>query len=74
MSNVVMSALSREELEDLIDKFLLQNKPFKPIRLVLPVHQEAGRFSYKGLEIRLWYDQGIPRYDTAVEITGASDE
>lgn len=68
MTQITVSAGKREDIEQKIDALLADGKPYKTLKLVLPVSGRATRFKYRGMHVRQWRLNGNVRFDAAVEI------
>lgn len=69
MTDKTITAFSRLDIERKIDVFLVEDRPFRPRELIMPVAGSATRFEYRGLHVREWYiKSGDVRYDAAVDL------
>lgn len=65
---MIISALSRADIEAKIDAFLAEEKRFKVLKLITPANGSAVRFEYQGMHVREWHAAGNVRYDVAVKL------
>lgn len=69
MTQIMLTGFSKTEIEQKIDAFLAEEKPFKTVDLILPAAGSARRFPYRGLHVREWHVAGNVRFDCAVDLT-----
>lgn len=68
MADKMISASSREEIEQKIDAFLIEDRPFRVLELIMPVAGSPTCFEYRGLRVRQWHCNGNVRFDAAVDL------
>lgn len=68
MTEKMITAFSRADIEKKIDAFLVEDRPFRVVDLIMPVAGSATRFEYLGLHVREWHAAGNVRFDAAVEL------
>jgi hypothetical protein len=68
MTEKTFTAYSRKDIERKIDTFLVEDRPFRSIDLILPACGSARRYTYRGLSVREWNHNGNIRFDAAVSL------